>query len=192
MLSLPEIQDVAQTFVTRWSTDLLASRKVVLYAGNPKAKILVIARDLGRDEITYGEPLIGKAGSLFRKDARRVGFIPTIDFLMTNTVPLQPKNNKAFPQNIRELFRPILNAVIDSVDPEFILTLGTEATAMFIPLKAGITKIAGEIHNEYLPMGFTIIPCAHPSYIARGVSKEEKWKTFTKPLKILYRLHNPP
>jgi len=104
---------------------------------------------------------------------------------MTNTVPLWPKGNKAFPKEIRELFRPILNSVVQAVNPKFILTLGNEAMSMFLPMETGITKVAGEAHQVG---NRTIMLCAHPSYIARGVSKQEKWQTFTIPLKKLYRL----
>lgn len=185
MLDLNEIQQATQEFVNGWTCNLLASRKVVLFAGNPKADILVVARDLGRDEVEQGEPLIGRAGSLFRKDASRLGFKVLRDFLMTNTVPLWPKGNKAFPKEIRELFRPILTSVVAAVNPKFILTLGNEAMSMFLPIETGITKVAGE---TYQVGNMTIMPCAHPSYIVRGVSKQEKWQTFTIPLKKLHKL----
>ena len=186
MLNLPEIQQATQEFINSWQCNLLASRKVVLYAGNPKADILVVARDLGKDEVEYGEPLIGRAGNLFRKETAKLGFILLKDFLLTNTVPLWPKDNKAFPKDIRELFRPVLNSVILAVNPKFILVLGNEAMSMFLSMDSGITKIAG---NTYRVNDRIIIPCAHPSYIVRGVSKEEKWKTFTIPLKKLFKLY---
>lgn len=186
ILNLNEIQQATQEFVNGWTCSLLASRKVVLFAGNPRADILVVARDLGKDEIEKGEPLIGRAGSLFRTDASRLGFKVLRDMLLTNTVPLWPLGNKAFPKEIRELFRPVLNSVVQTVDPKFILTLGNEAMSMFLPMETGITKVAGE---TYQVGDRTIMLCAHPSYIARGVSKQEKWQTFTIPLRKLLKLY---
>jgi uracil-DNA glycosylase family 4 len=182
------LQEVIDSGKFPWA-HLLDSTKIILCTGNPQAKILVVGRDLGRDEIEKEQVLVGKAGTKFRKTAKEIGFDPLKDFLMTNTVPLKPKGNKAFPQEVREYFWPVLNHLLLHVRPKFILTLGNEATRMFDPHADGITKCAG-MEFEYCYEGkdcAIVIPCAHPSYIERGVSKEEEERVFTSPLQKLRR-----
>src|SRR5690348_14754042 len=85
-----------------------ASRPV-LFAGSLSAPICVFGRDLGKDEVAAGEPLIGAGGRLVRagvyeawhgtaplKSDRRVE-AALEHVLLTNTVPYKPPGNKAYP-----------------------------------------------------------------------------------------------
>src|SRR4051812_23572278 len=74
----------------------------ILYAGNLDAKVAFFARDLGRDEVLFGEPLVGGAGRKVRIGVCKKlfgGDYPTdqsslhsaLDhILLTNTVPYKP------------------------------------------------------------------------------------------------------
>jgi len=173
--------------------ELLASRKVVVCTGNPKAKILVVGRDLGEEEILYNEVLVGRTGSHFRKRARQIGFDPLQDFLMTNTVPLRPLGNKAFPDEVRKYFWPVLGEIVAYINPKFILTLGNEALRSFVDTREGITKLTGKtIRLDGVINGPLIIPLVHPSYVVRGISAEEEKRHFVWPLKALYKMWKIP
>src|SRR3954454_11294227 len=71
----------------------------ILFAGSLDAPVCVFARDLGKDEVAEGQPLIGAAGRLVRagiyrarhgqeppKSDRRLASVLD-DVLLTNTVP---------------------------------------------------------------------------------------------------------
>lgn len=117
----------------------------VLYGGSLAAPVCILARDLGRDEVKAGQPLIGAGGKLVRlgvvqawaevhgeatdeprpEDALKHA-------LLTNTVPFKPPGNKAYAESVRERFRPFVVSVLaDFWEGTEILTLGTEAFRWF-------------------------------------------------------------
>nr|MCU0537547.1 uracil-DNA glycosylase [Hydrococcus sp. Prado102] len=79
----------------------------VLYAGNLKSKLCFFGRDLGKDEVKAGQPLIGAAGTMVRegfflamhnqKPKGRKDLDSICDrVLLSNTVPYKPPGNKAY------------------------------------------------------------------------------------------------
>lgn len=117
----------------------------VLYAGNLNSKICFFGRDLGRDEVAKGQPLIGSAGTMVRK-----GFYQGIYHqeatspedlqaicdraLLTNTVPYKPPGNKAYSVKVKERFRPFIEQLlVIHWGGTQIVTLGTEAFKWFTP-----------------------------------------------------------
>ena len=82
----------------------------ILYAGTLTAPVCIFGRDLGKDEVRLGQPLIGAGGSLVRKglvqaweshDSGDGPSHPDLEAtlrhaLLTNTVPYKPPGNKAY------------------------------------------------------------------------------------------------
>lgn len=120
-------------------------KQPVLYAGALGAPICVFGRDLGKDEVAAGEPLVGAAGRLVRAglcrafDAEPAGTDPKYRAalgyaLLTNTVPYKPPGNKAYSAAVKERFRPFLaELLVDHWQGERVITLGTEAFQWFAP-----------------------------------------------------------
>jgi uracil-DNA glycosylase len=118
----------------------------ILFAGSLEAPVCVFARDLGKDEVAEGEPLIGAGGRLVREGLYRArhGTEPPRsdrrlesaldDALLTNTVPYKPPGNKAYPAKVKERFRPFLAELLgDHWRGHHVITLGTEAFRWFAP-----------------------------------------------------------
>src|SRR5947209_13820640 len=116
----------------------------ILYAGSLDAPICVFGRDLGKDEVAAGEPLIGAGGRLVRAgvyEARHGVPAPRSDrrldpvlehVLLTNTVPYKPPGNKAYPASVKERFRPHLAELLAvHWKGSHVITLGTEAFQWF-------------------------------------------------------------
>lgn len=117
----------------------------VLFAGSLDAPVCVFGRDLGKDEVAHGQPLIGAGGRLVRQGVlkSRRGDLPSkaddpwleaaLEFvLLTNTVPYKPPGNKAYPEKVKERFRPfVAELLIAHWKGDRILTLGTEAFDWF-------------------------------------------------------------
>ena len=91
----------------------------ILYAGNLKSQICFFGRDLGRDEVHTGQPLIGAAGTLVRKGfywamhhqqpKTRKELQSVCDrVLLTITVPYKPPGNKAYITKVKNRFRPFV------------------------------------------------------------------------------------
>jgi uracil-DNA glycosylase len=120
----------------------------ILYAGSLDAPVCVFGRDLGKDEVQLGQPLIGAGGRLVRQgivrahqvEAGTVGLTDgnldaALQFaLLTNTVPYKPPGNKAYSELIKRRFRPfVLQLLTRFWSGHHILTLGSEAFRWFEP-----------------------------------------------------------
>lgn len=115
----------------------------VLFGGSLDAPVCCFGRDLGKDEVATGEPLVGAGGRLVRRglvDVFGSASDPTdktlsqaLRFaLLTNTVPYKPPGNKAYPDRVKERFRPfILELLTEHWKGDRVLTLGTEAFQWF-------------------------------------------------------------
>ncbi len=118
----------------------------ILFAGSPDAPIAVVGRDLGREEVLAGQPLIGSAGRRVRSALYRMltgnqppegdrsmeTILPHV--LLTNTVPFKPVGNKCYPTAVRERFRPFLAELLTCHwKGHCVITLGTEAFRWFEP-----------------------------------------------------------
>jgi uracil-DNA glycosylase len=118
----------------------------ILFAGAFDAPFCSIGRDLGIDEVLAGEPQIGAAGRQVRAGLYRAAtgeeppaadrrLEPALRLgLLTNTVPYKPPGNRAYPDRIRERFRPFLaELLLVHWTGGTVLTLGTEAFRWFTP-----------------------------------------------------------
>ncbi|AFY77210.1 MAG: uracil-DNA glycosylase [Hydrococcus sp. C42_A2020_068] len=165
----------------------------ILYAGNLKSQICFFGRDLGRDEVIAGQPLIGAAGTLVRegfywamhhqKPKGRKDLNSVCDrVLLTNTVPYKPPGNKAYETKVKERFRPfIARLLVIHWQGNQIITLGTEAFKWFAPYgakgevnkffqssdrftsKLKVTLTASDEQGVPYQRQVTLLPLPHPS-----------------------------
>jgi uracil-DNA glycosylase len=115
----------------------------ILYAGSLDAPLCVFGRDLGKDEVALGQPLVGAAGRLVREGLCRAhGVDPprgdtcreaALAFaLLCNTVPYKPPGNKAYAGSVKERFRPFLAELLTvHWSGDRVISLGTEAFDWF-------------------------------------------------------------
>jgi uracil-DNA glycosylase len=124
-------------------------KRPVLFAGSLGAKVCAFGRDLGKDEVARGQPLVGSGGRLVR-----LGLIKALGGgepkpsdrwleealalgLLTNTVPYKPPGNKAYSNAVKERFRPFVAELLAvHWKGDRVLTLGTEAFQWFAPYAA--------------------------------------------------------
>ncbi|RUL88924.1 uracil-DNA glycosylase family protein [Tautonia sociabilis] len=120
-------------------------RRPILFAGSLSAPICSFGRDLGKDEVKWGQPQIGAGGKLVRQGVYRK-FIgePTNDdprleralghVLLSNTVPYKPPGNKAYSESVKARFRPfVAEFLAGHWSGNRVLSLGTEAFRWFSP-----------------------------------------------------------
>lgn len=118
--------------------------KAILYAGNLNAKVGVLARDLGTDEVINGSPLIGAGGQILRRILTEyiTGKVPPKEekdhkdamahIMFTNMVPFKPISNKVFSKKIRTKFSTLVaEFLIDYWRGSYLMTLGNEAFKWF-------------------------------------------------------------
>ncbi len=117
----------------------------ILAAGELSVELCSVGRDLGADEVRWGQPQVGAAGQRLRQglarhlglespeeDPRRERVLPHV--LMVNTVPYKPPGNRAYESSVREGFRPVLLRLLaEHWRGTTILALGSEAFHWFSP-----------------------------------------------------------
>ncbi len=120
----------------------------ILCAGNLDAPYCAVARELGKDEVLLGEPLIGMSGRRFRRAVHeaRIGAAPKSErrfeavlehVLITNTVPYRPVGNRAYGRATKERFRPFVERLLaEHWTGDQLLALGQHAFLWFAPYAA--------------------------------------------------------
>ena len=167
--------------------------EAILWAGKFNAQICFFGRDLGRDEVAQGQPLIGAAGMLVRREFHRALYsqeITTKDdiqsicrrALLTNTVPYKPPGNKAYSHKVKERFRPFIEQLLVIYwKGNQVVTLGTEAFKWFSPYctvgkieefwqrrdryesKLTVTLKAIDFQGKHYEKEVHLLPLPHPS-----------------------------
>jgi uracil-DNA glycosylase len=134
---------------------------VVFGDGDPTSKLVVIGEAPGEQEDRWTTPLVGPAGQLLRKEARKAG----VDFgdidlrlrspetascvvtwgcaYMTNVVACRPPDNRAPMFDEIGACRTRLEAIMAAIKPRAILILGAVALTALTG-KLGITKARGQ------------------------------------------------
>lgn len=157
----------------------------VLLAGSTDAQVCCLGRELGRDEVLQGEPLVGIGGRRLRRAAHEalVGpappderrFTEVLDhLLLTNLVPYRPVGNKAYAKRTVERFRPFVERILtEHFAGDRIVPLGHRAVLWFTPYAAaGAAKELWEDRerrfHRSLPVEirgkrFAVTPVPHPS-----------------------------
>lgn len=173
--------------------------KPVLFTGNIFSDILIVGRDLGKEEVEQGQVFVGRAGKFVRRGMKILGYLEATDelpwdYCMTNLVPYKPAGNKCFSLDIRQNFWPIVNYVVRIVEPDYLITMGVECAEMFHggPIRSILTFTKEEgVKEKKLYRGtdfekdVIVISVPHPSYFIRrgGIDSPEADLFFLDPIR---------
>jgi len=105
------------------AADLPPTTPVLLGSGSLDARVGVLGRDPGRNEIEEREPFIGRGGALVRQAMHRAVFgaeAPDAEarkavgrrFFWANTVPFKPAGNKAWSVAVKRRFVPHVRTLL--------------------------------------------------------------------------------
>ena len=137
---------------------------MVWAAGNLDADVMFIGEGPGFHEDQQGIPFVGAAGQLLDRLLGEVG-LDRSTIAIVNVVKCRPPGNRdPLPDEI-EACRPYLEAQLEYMRPEVIVTLGNFATRFIIRQQIGITKARGQ---RFAYRGATVIPTFHPAAALRG------------------------
>lgn len=150
-----------------------AGTNVVIYRGNPAARLMIVGEAPGPEEDRVGKPFVGRAGKLLDQILQAAGFDPEQDVFISNSVFRLPpgEDGKSFRKPTKEEidgYRPYLLEIIRLVDPAIILLAGNVATQSLLDL-TGISRLRGQWHAWH---GRWVMPMFHPSYLLRNPSRE--------------------
>lgn len=146
---------------------------MVIYRGNPQAKLMIIGEAPGTEEDRLGKPFVGKSGKLLDQILEAVDFDPQEDVFITNAVFRLPPGvggkplRKPTPDEI-EFYKPYLLEIIRLIDPAIMLLSGNVATQSLLG-QTGITKLRGQWFDWN---GKATMPIFHPAYLLRNQSRK--------------------
>ena len=141
-----------------------AGTALVIYRGNPEARLMIVGEAPGPQENRLGKPFVGKSGQLLDQILQAAGFDPEEDVFITNAVYRMPPGDegKEFrkPTNEEiEFYKPYLLEMIRLIDPAVILLSGNVATQSLLG-QTGITRLRGNWHQ----LGDRwVMPIYHPA-----------------------------
>lgn len=141
---------------------------IVVYRGNPQAKLMIVGEGPGAEEDRLGKPFVGKSGQLLDKILEAVNFNPETDVYVTNVVKRRPPDNRDPLPNEITFFAPYLFEEIRLIDPKIIVLTGKYAMLTILGEKRGITKVRGTWFERDQRW---IIPMFHPAYLLRNPQK---------------------
>lgn len=148
----------------------MSRTNVVVYRGNPRTDLMVIAEAPGYVEDREGKAMVGPTGSFFVDIMRSHGF-SLRDYYITNCCLCMIPGN-ADP-NIKQLdaCSRWLNWQIDIINPKWILAVGRIAYSRLNPrFRLNVDKITraeGEIVTPLHLHGIKVAALQHPSAIVR-------------------------
>jgi uracil-DNA glycosylase len=149
-----------------------AGTNMVIYRGNPAAKLMIIGEAPGTEEDRQGKPFVGRSGQLLDQILQSVNFDPETDVFITNAVFRLPPGDDGKP--LRKptsdeivYYKPYLLEIIRLVDPLIMLLTGNVATESLLDM-TGITKLRGQWFDWN---GRWAMPIFHPAYLLRNPSR---------------------
>ncbi len=154
------------------------AKKLVIFDGNIKSKIMIIGEAPGKDEDEQGKPFVGKAGLLLNKMLEAID-LKRGEIYITNVIPWRPPNNRTPSENEILEFLPFLQKQIEIVQPKYIFLLGTTASKAVLSTSLSLSKLRGKWHNyKSINMLKTtdVLVSYHPAFLLRSPQhKKEAW-----------------
>jgi len=173
-LYFASFQDLVDTMMALEDDPLFpAGTNMVIYRGNPEAKLMIIGEAPGTEEDRQGKPFVGRSGQLLDQILNAVNLDPEKDVFITNAVFRLPPGDGGKP--LRKptsdeiiYYKPYLLEIIRLIDPVIMLLSGNVATEAILG-QTGITRLRG---NWYEWNGRHVMPIFHPAYLLRNPSRK--------------------
>jgi len=154
--------------------DLVDSRsRIVDGTGPADADLLFVGEAPGATEDERGEPFVGRSGDVLDDALRDVG-LNRADVRITNCVRCRPPDNRDPRKAELENCRPYLNAEIQRVDPELLVTLGKVPAEHLLGRDVAVTGEAGEVYDASVGDAVQrVLVSVHPAATLYDPSQKE-------------------
>ncbi len=153
------------------------SYQPVIGEGNLCAKVMFIGEAPGKKEAETGRPFVGAAGKMLDKLLLSIS-LDRQDVYITSIVQDRPPDNRDPKPEELALYAPILQALIDLIEPRVIVTLGRFSMRYVLEkYKAEekddpINALHGKVISVTAAFGpLTIVPQYHPAFALYNGSK---------------------
>jgi len=149
-------------------------RHPVFASGDPDSKILLLGEAPGADEVTAGEPFVGKAGILLNALFAEAG-ISRAQVYISNVVKYRPVvrserslRNRTPSRNEILYWLPVIKQEIALICPQVIVTLGNIPLQTILMLSGSSKETIGNCHGFSRTVfidehAYTLFPLYHPA-----------------------------
>lgn len=164
------------------SENNLIRTQTVFSRGNPQAKLMIIAEELGVDEDKQGLLFAAKAGSLLNQMIQSIGLSQKDIYITTVLKCSPPDNQDPTAEDIAQCM-PCVMEQIALVAPTLLLVLGQFAGQIVVKKKSPLNQLRKTMHH------YNSIPCLvsyHPDYLLR--SPKDKKNAYRDLLQIKHYL----
>lgn len=174
--------------------------QTVFGEGRRRSRVILLGEQPGDREDLAGRPFVGPAGRLLDRSLAEAG-IDRRDAYVTNVVKhfkherrgKRRIHKRPSAEEIRAC-RPWLEAELDVVEPEAIVTLGATAAQALLGRSFRLTHHRGEFHDAGL--GAPLLATIHPSAVLRApddeARREERRGLVSDLRHVAARLKGPP
>ncbi|MEY7850144.1 uracil-DNA glycosylase family protein [Natrarchaeobius sp. A-rgal3] len=167
------MEDLRVTECTRCPALVDSRSQIVNGTGPEDADVVFVGEGPGANEDAEGEPFVGRSGTVLDDQLRIVG-LERERVRITNCVRCRPPENRDPTKDELANCRGYLEAELDRLDPEVIVTLGKVPSEHLLERSVAVTKEAGTLEDvriEGTPRRLLI--CVHPAATLYDRSQEE-------------------
>ncbi len=175
---ISEIKDLIPLIENHKSNLKKTAKKIVLFDGNIKSKLMIVGEAPGQEEDEQGLPFVGRAGQLLNKMLFAIQ-LDRKNVYITNVIPWRPPQNRTPTDEEIFEFLPFLQRQIEILKPKFIFLLGTTAAKAILATPLSLGKLRGKWH-EYKSINMNtsvkVLVSYHPAFLLRSPNfKKEAW-----------------
>jgi DNA polymerase len=154
--------------------ELVESRsRIVNGVGPDDADVVFVGEGPGATEDEEGEPFVGRSGSVLDEALRDAG-LSRRDVRITNCVRCRPPENRDPTTEELGNCRAFLEAELQSVGPDVVVTLGKVPSQHLLEQSVAVTKEAGSVHDLRLGETTTrLLVSVHPAATLYDRSQRE-------------------
>lgn len=170
---MEHMEGLAVVDCTRCPALVESRSQIVDGTGPADADLLFVGEGPGAREDEQGEPFVGRSGKVLDEALRDVG-LARADVRITNCVRCRPPENRDPTNEELGNCRGYLDAEIEQVDPDVIVTLGKVPSEHLLDRDVAVTNEAGDL--VAVELGGTdrnLLICVHPAATLYDRSQEE-------------------
>ncbi len=175
---ITDIKDLVPLIANHKSVLKNTAKKLVIFDGNTKSKLMIIGEAPGKEEDEQGLPFVGRAGQLLNKMLSAIQ-LDRKDVYITNVVPWRPPQNRTPTDEEILEFLPFLQRQIEILKPKFIYLLGTTAAKAILATPLSLGKLRGkwyEYKSINMNTAVNVLVSYHPAFLLRSPNfKKEAW-----------------
>ncbi|PSQ18915.1 uracil-DNA glycosylase [Halobacteriales archaeon QS_8_69_26] len=147
--------------------------RIVNGHGPVDADVALVGEAPGANEDREGRPFVGRSGDVLDEALGAAG-IPRETVRIINCVRCRPPDNRDPHEEELANCRPYLDAEVDAVDPEALVTLGKVPAEHLLDRSVGVTDEAGEVYDARIAGApRRVVVSVHPAATLYDPSQRE-------------------